>query len=160
EHHRIDAAAFKNRFPELRVVTPPGSRHKVDEVVEVDSTAPEFNDPGVRFLAVPGTGGEEAALMVRRLQGTTLVVNDLIGNIRRSSGFGGWVLRRMGLAGDEAQVPKAVALLVVHDKHALAAQLKRWAEVPDLRRIIVSHGEIIDSKPAAVLHELADSLDE
>lgn len=158
DHHRLDAGAWKHRFPDLKVVTPPGSRDRTEKVVEVDSTAPDFGDPDVRLIAVPGTREEEAALIVRRASGITLVLNDLIGNIRHSSGFSGWVLRTMGLAGDKAQVPKSVELMIIESKKALSAQLSEWAALPDLKRIIVSHGDIIDESPQAVLRELASSL--
>jgi hypothetical protein len=158
EHHRIDASSWKFRYPELQVVSAPGAREKTEDVVPVDSTSPDFGDPDVLFCAVPGTGEEEAALLVHRPNGSTLILNDLIGNIRDAGGFGGWVLRKMGLAGDAAQVPKATELLIVEDKKALAAQMNHWASLPDLRRIIVSHGEIIEAEPAAVLRQLAQSL--
>ncbi|MDB5829882.1 MAG: hypothetical protein JWQ73_4102 [Variovorax sp.] len=158
DHHRLDAAAWKARYPELQVVTPAGSREKTAEVVPVDATTVDFGDPGVRFLSVPGTREEEAALVVRRPGGTTLVLNDIVGNIRHSSGFGGWVLRRMGLAGDEAQIPTAVSLLIVKDKADLSAQLVAWADLEQLKRIVVSHGDIIDHEPTQALLDLARSL--
>jgi len=157
-HHRMDAAAWKARYPAIEVVTPEGARQKTAEVVPVDTTSPDFGDPDVEFHAVAGTQGEEAALVVHRPEGTTLVLNDIIGNIRHPSGFGGWVLRLMGLAGDHAQVPKAVAMLIVKSKEQLGDQLMQWAAIADLRRIVVSHGEIIDREPRQVLRELASAL--
>lgn len=158
DHHRLDAGAWKHRYPALKVVTPPGSRDRTEKVVDVDSTVPDFGDPDVRMVAVPGTGEEEAALVVRRPGGTTLVVNDLVGNIRHASGFGGWVLRKMGLAGDKAQVPKTTEMTIVESKKALSEQLLKWAAMPELKRIVVSHGDIIEEAPQAVLRELAASL--
>jgi len=158
EHHRLDAAAWKARYPQLQVVTPPGSREQTAEVVPVDTTAPEFGDSRVQFAAVPGTHDEEASLLVRRPGGTTLVLNDLVGNIRHASGFGGWLLRRMGFAGDDAQIPATTSLTIVKDKAALRAQLLRWAEIADLKRIVVSHGDLIEANPRGVLRELAASL--
>jgi hypothetical protein len=64
----------------------------------------------------------------------------------------------MGLAGDHAQVPKAVAMLIVKSKEQLGDQLMQWATIADLRRIVVSHGEIIDREPRQVLRELASAL--
>lgn len=158
EHHRLDAAAWKKRFPDLQVIAPAGSREKIEEALRVDTCAPDFGDPEVRFSTVQGTRDEEAALIVRRTTGTTLVLNDIIGNIRHSEGFGGWVLRRMGLAGDEAQIPTAVSLLIVKDKEALSRQLLEWSDIANLNRIVVSHGEVIEDHPQRTLHELALSL--
>lgn len=158
DHHRLDAAAWKARFTHLQVVAPAGAREKVADVVAVDTTSPDFGDPDVRFVAVPGTRDAEAALVVQRSTGTTLVLNDVVGNIRHPEGFGGWLLQLLGFAGKEAHVPKPVALMIVKDKAALRAQLLQWAETPDLRRIVVSHGETIDHEPSRVLRELADEL--
>jgi hypothetical protein len=35
-----------------------------------------------------------------------LVLNDLVGNIHGESGLSGWLLRRMGLAGEEPKIPQ------------------------------------------------------
>jgi hypothetical protein len=51
-----------------------------------------------------------------------------------------------------------VALKSIKDKPALKAQLERWAALPGLSRIIVSHGDIITKDPAQVLRGLAESL--
>ena len=66
DHHRLDAKAWKNRYPELKVIAPEGAREKIADVVAVDTTSPDFGDPGVTFVTVPGTRAHEAALVVRR----------------------------------------------------------------------------------------------
>jgi len=158
DHHRLDAKVWKDRYPSMQVVTPEGSRAKVEEVVPVDTTQPDFGDPNVQFVTVPGTRGHEAALVVRTRNGTTLVLNDLVGNIRHESGFGGWFLRMMGFAGDEPHIPKPVKLMLVADKAALRAQLVQWAELDSLQRILVSHGAPIEDHPSRTLRDLASSL--
>lgn len=158
DHHRLDAAAWKQRYPQIRVVAPEGSRKKIAEAVPVDSSAPRFGDPNVRFVVVPGTRDHEAALVVDTRAGTTLVLNDIVANIRNAKGFGGWLLELMGFAGDEPHVPRPVALMMIDDKAALATQLLEWAEIDSLKRILVSHGEPIEANPRQVLRELAHSL--
>ena len=158
DHHRLDARVWKERYPQVQVVAPQGSRDKVQEVVPVDTTTPDFGDPNVEFVPVPGTREHEAALVVRTRNGTTLVLNDLVGHIRHPSGIGGWLLRLVGFAGDTAQIPTVVKLALIKDKDALRAQLLQWAEIESLRRILVSHGEPIESDPRQVLRELAGSL--
>jgi hypothetical protein len=49
----------------------------------------------VAFVTVSGTRDSEAALGVRGSKGTTLILNDMVGNIRKTSGFGGWFLRTL-----------------------------------------------------------------
>ena len=106
-------------------------------MVAVDTTAPDFGDSDVQFMTFPGTREREAALIVRRPSGTTLVLNDLVGNIRGKSGVGGWLLRLAGFAGDQAQIPKPVKFTMVKDSNAVRGQLLQWTQVETLKRIIV-----------------------
>ncbi len=159
DHHRLDARIWKDRYPALKAIAPAGVCDKVEKVVPVDATHVDFGDPDVTLVAVPGTREHELALEVRKPDGTTLVLNDIVGNIRDSSGFGGWMLRLMGFAGEEAHVPLPVKMTMIEDKAALAAQLRQWAGLPALKRIVVSHGEIIEDDPQGVLRGLAASLD-
>jgi hypothetical protein len=156
--HRLDAGIWKQRFPAMQVIAPAGARRRVADVVPVDTSEPEFGDPGVKFITVPGTARCEGALQVNSPAGSTLVLNDLVGNIRNSSGFGGWFLRKTNFAGDEPQVPRPVQWTLVDDKDALRAQFLKWAALPALKRILVSHGDPIDRDPAQALRELAQSL--
>ena len=158
DHHRLDAGAWKQRYPRLEVVAPEGARKKIAEAVPVDTTEPRFGDPNVRFVTVPGTRAHEAALVVENDSGTTLVLNDIVANIRDAKGFGGWLLGLMGFAGDEPHVPRPIALMLIDDKAALRRQLLDWADIETLRRIIVSHGEPIVADPRQALRELAESL--
>jgi hypothetical protein len=158
DHHRLDAKAWKERYPQLQVIAPKGARAKIEEVVPVDTTKPDFGDPDVQFMTVPGTTDREAALIVGTQNGTTLVLNDLVGNIRYASGLGGWFLRLARFAGNRAQIPRPVRLTMVKDVNALRAQLRRWAELASLKRIVVSHGEPIEANPQQTLRELAGSL--
>lgn len=158
DHHRLDAKAWKNRYPQLTVVAPAGSRAKIEEVVAVDTVAPDFGDPNVQFANVAGTRDREAALLVRTPGGTTLVLNDLVGNIRNASGAGGWFLGLMRFAGTRPQIPRPVKWTLVKDKSALRAQLLQWADNASLKRILVSHGDPIEANPRETLRELAGSL--
>ena len=158
DHHRLDAKIWKDRYPALRVTTPPGARDKVEDTVPVDSTAPDFGDAGVTFVTVPGTQGHESALVVRGEDGTTLVLNDIIANVQGEHGFGGWLLRMMGFAGDTPQVPKTAELALVKDKAALRAQLLAWADDPALKHVLVSHGAAIEDQPGAALRAAAERL--
>lgn len=156
--HRLDARIWKDRYPSMQVVAPEGARKKVEEIVPVDNTRPDFGDPNVKFVTVPGVEGHEAALVVSTPRGTTLVLNDLVGNIHDAHGAGGWILKKAGFAGDEPQVPRVVKKKIVEDERALGAQFEEWAKIPDLARILVSHGDPIEANPGATLRELARSL--
>ena len=156
--HRLDAKIWKDRYPDIKVITPEGARSKVEEIVPVDSTSGDFGDPNVLFVSVPGTLAHEAALQINGTNGTTLVLNDLVGNIRNQTGLSGWFLRMVKFAGDEPHIPTPVKWKLVRNKSELREQLLKWAALPRLKRILVSHGATIDGNPGAVLRNLAASL--
>jgi len=158
DKHRIDARTWKNRYPEMQVITPHGSRANVEKIVPVDTVTPDFGDANVQFVTVPGTLEHESALVVRTPTGTTLVLNDIVGNLRHESGFGGWLLGLAGFAGSKAQIPRVVKMAMIHDAYALREQLLQWAKIESLKRILVSHGSPIEANPRETLRDLASSL--
>lgn len=158
DKHRLDARIWKDRYPAMQVIAPEGARDAVGKVVQVDTVAPHFDDPSVQFVTVAGTRGREGALVVRTSSGTTLVLNDVVGNIRDASGLGGWSLRLAGFAGDKPQIPRVVKKVMIDDANALRAQLLGWAEIESLERILVSHGSPIEENPRQTLRYLASSL--
>ena len=156
--HRIDARPFRDRYPGIVVVTPKGAKKAVEEVVPVDDTDGDFGDTDVRFVTIPGVGDKEAALIVRRPDGTTLITNDLIGHVRHPEGIRANILSRVLAYGvHRPQLPRTIRHYIT-DKPALAAELLRWADLPDLKRIIVSHGSPITDEPRNALRRLADAL--
>ena len=158
DHHRLDAKSWKTRYPALQVVAPAGARANVDRIVRVDTTSPDIGDADVRFVAVAGTREREAALVVHRSSGTTIVLNDLVGNVRDATGLAGLLFRLAGFAGREPRIPRVVKRLLVSDAGALRAQLLEWAAIESLRRILVSHGDPIEQNPRQMLRTLAESL--
>ena len=64
DFHRMDAKIWKDRYPEIKVVTPPGARKRVAEIVPVDATSDILGDAAVQFMVVPGTEEHEAALVL------------------------------------------------------------------------------------------------
>jgi hypothetical protein len=159
DHHRLDARIWKTRYPEIRVIAPPGAEEAAEEAVRVDATGDVLGDPEVKLIIVPGTGGHEAALEVRRDEGLTLVLNDVLANVAHPHGLGAHIMARLfGFGVHHPQVPRPVRH-GMESKAALAAQFDLWASEPDLKRIIVSHGDVIEENPAGVLRTLADALD-
>ena len=157
--HRMDAKIWKARYPDLLVITPPGARAAVAEVVDVDRTDDMLGDPDADFMTLPGTGGHESALIVRRAGGTTIICNDVIGNVAHPKGIGAQIMGRlMGFGVSHPQVPRVVKHKVIDNEAALATQFEDWAADPALRRIIVSHGDIIEDDPGGVLRALAKDL--
>ena len=158
--HRLDAKIWKKRYPDIAVLAPPGAQAKVAEAVPVDATSDILADPDVRFQVVAGAEGHEAVLVVRKAGGTTLICNDIIANVAHPHGIGASIMSRLfGFGVSEPHIPWPVAMRIIDDKPALAAQFRSWAAEPGLRRLIVSHGDPIESGAKDVLMTLADSLD-
>lgn len=158
EIHRMDVKGWKQRYPGLEVIAPAGARDKVESIVEVDDTSVDFGDPAVSFVTVPGTGAREAALVVQGPSGTTLVINDLIFNLGNRRGVLGWLFKALGMTSDEPHMPPIIRMRRVADREALKVQLERWSHLPNLQRILVSHGKVIADNPGAVLGKIAHDL--
>ncbi len=149
--HRLDAPAYKQRYPEIKVVTAAGSKAKVEQVVAVDDTEGRFGDATVTYEPIEGT--IEGALVVRSKGGTTLVLNDVVMNMAKGSikGFGGFVSGVLGFFGPEPKVAPLAKVMVYKDKKAARSHLQKLADSPELRRVIVSHGNMITSEPGAAI---------
>lgn len=158
ERHRMDIKIWKDRYPLIQVIAPEGARAKVEELIPVDATTVHFEDPHYRLITVPGTAESEFALEVKTPSGSTLIINELIWNVDGLPGFGGWVGKALGLTGPEPKIPAVTRFASIKDKDALRGQLKTWARMEGLKRILVSHGSMITQDPSGTLTRLADSL--
>jgi hypothetical protein len=142
------------------VVCAPGARAAVAEVVEVDEVGDVFRDPAVRMEAAPGVGEMEAILWVRREGRATLVVNDILANVRHPHGLGAHIMARvLGFGVDHPRMPKVGKKMFVKDAGALAAGFRAWAAEPDLVRVVVSHGDIITEDVRSVLERAAAEIE-
>lgn len=155
--HRLDVAAWRERYPELIVLAPKGSRGKVSEVVPVDASTGDLDDPRVRLVPVPGTEDAEFAMLVETDSGKTLVVNDLIFNLPAMPGLAGLGLRLLGFGPGRPSMPKLIQKKLVKDRDAVRRQLEEWSQLGGLERVLVSHGAPIEH-PQRTLRELAGAL--
>jgi hypothetical protein len=151
--HRIDAKPWKDRYPDLEVIAPAGSLVRVGQVVPIDATAIDLQDPRVRILTVPGTDRRELAMVVETPTGKTLVVNDLIFNLPKVPGLAGLGLRVLGFGPGHPHMPRLVMRKLVKERDAVRAVLREWADA-GFERIIVSHGAPIET-PRETLLDLA-----
>ncbi|HEY5921622.1 MAG TPA: hypothetical protein VIV11_08120 [Kofleriaceae bacterium] len=151
--HRIDAAPWKKRYPQLEVIAPAGATDKIGEVVEIDATAIDLGDPHVKLDVVPGTKRRELAMIVETSTGRTLVVNDLIFNMPAYKGIVRLGLKLLGFGPGHPTVPKLVKRKLVDNDDDVRAQLRAWA-ADNFERILVSHGAPINN-PRETLLDLA-----
>jgi hypothetical protein len=126
--------------------------------VPVDATEVDFGDPTVRFITMPGTADKEGVLVIETASGITIVLNDLIFDLANRPGFSGWLFKTLGMTGNEPHIVFPVKLKQVKDKAAVSAQLEDWAKLPNLQRVIISHGDIITQAPGTVLERISSEL--
>jgi hypothetical protein len=147
--HRLDAPAYKARYPELRVLAPRGSRERVAEVVKVDGAYEDFpSDPNVRLEMLHGLADAEGAMIVKSSDGTTVVLNDAMFNMDRKRDPLGFFFTTLIGSAPGPRVSRLAKLAWIKDKQALRDDFARFAQLPDLARVIVAHDKVA-SGPAA-----------
>jgi len=155
--HRLDIRPFHSRYPKARVITARAPKAKVEEAVEVDATSADLGK-SADLITVAGMGEQELAMLVRHEDGASLIVNDVIGNVRHPKGLGARVMARLTGFGPKPRVPRIEKHFFMTDRKALAGQFRNWAAIDGLQRIIPSHGDII-ANPKATLLRIAEDLD-
>ncbi|MET0793454.1 MAG: hypothetical protein ABW061_18175 [Polyangiaceae bacterium] len=147
--HRLDAPAYKKRYPALRVFTPQGSRARVEQVLPVDGVYEDFpSSDVVRCETLHGVAESEGALVVQSPDGVSLVLNDCLFNMDRKRDPLGFFFTTLLGSAPGPRVSRLAKLLLIKDKKALRADFERYAELPNLTRLIVAH-EKVASGPAA-----------
>ena len=161
--HRLDAPAYKKRYPNLKVLAPRGGKKGIEEAVPVDLTydqlASEWKDPSIRFETLQGVNEEEGAMIVSSEDGATLVLNDTVFNMDRKKDVLGFLFTTLLGSAPGPRMSRLVKLLFVKDKKALKADLERLAELPELVRLAVAHEKIAHGPDApAALRQAATYL--
>lgn len=154
--HRLDARPYRARYPQARVLTAPNAVKQVAEAVPVDDSNADLGE-AVELITVAGVDQLELAMLVRDAAGVSLITNDIIGNVAHPVGPGAWIMSRLMGFGPTPRIPRVARSMFIKDPAALARQMRDWAAIEGLRRLIPSHGDII-GRPAGVLLRLAQTL--
>ncbi|MDB4977725.1 MAG: hypothetical protein JWN48_6066 [Myxococcaceae bacterium] len=156
--HKLDAPAYKARYPNLRVYTPRGGIDKVREVIEVDGTYEDFpQDDSVKLEMLHGVKHGEGAMIVRSPDGLTVVLNDAVMNMDRKRDLPGFLFTTLMGSAPGPRVSRLAKLMFVDDKKGLREDLQRYARFPDLVRLIVAHENVARGRDAAQALERASS---
>jgi hypothetical protein len=148
--HRLDAPAYKARYPHLHTFCPRGARGKVAEVMEVDGVYEDYADDGaVRFETLDGVDGAEGALLVRSSDGVSVVLNDVVMNMDTKKDVLGYLFTTAMGSAPGPRVSRLARWMLVEDQPALRRHLERLAALPDLQRLIVSHEKVASGPDAA-----------
>jgi hypothetical protein len=158
--HRLDAPAYKARYPSAVVFCPRGGRPKIAEVVAVDGTYDDYADDGVlRFETLEGVAAAEGAMIVRSEDGVTIVLNDVVMNMDTKKDALGYLFTTVMGSAPGPRVSRLVRLLFVKDQPALRRHLERLSTMPRLQRLIVAHEKLATGPAAAAaLREAATYL--
>lgn len=157
--HRLDAHAYKQRYPGLRVHCPALSRRQVEEMVSVDADYDGLPaDATVKMVTLRGVKSGEGALVVKHGDRTSLVFNDVLFNVPHARGFIGFVLKHITASTGGPKVSRLFRVGAVSDAKALAAHLRELAETPGLTRLVPGHGDLIEQDAANVLRSVAAPL--
>jgi hypothetical protein len=156
--HRLDAPAYKTRYPELKIYCPEGAAKRVGKAVPIDGfydALPKVAPLTVRYL--DGVRNREGYLELVDDAGTTLIFNDAVFNQPHLPGGFGFVYKLIGSSGGP-RVTTLIKLAMVKDQRALRAHLEKLADTPSLRRVILSHGARVESDCGAFLRQVAATL--
>jgi hypothetical protein len=149
-YHRLDAPAYKKRYPALRVYAPRAAIGKVRDVVTVDGSYEDFpGDPVVELRALPGVGDREGLMLVRSESGLSIVFNDVVMNMDRRRDLLGFLFTTLLGSAPGPRVSRLAKLALVTDRAALRTELQRLANLPDLDNLIVAHDKLTRGKTAA-----------
>ena len=152
--HRQDAAIWKARYPNAKVVAPIGSRKRVEKAVAVELVSEEApHDENVRLLPITGMP-MESLLEVRSGADVSLVFCDAVLNMPK---LGFPMSAFLGPTG-KVSSPRAMRWFALEDKRGFAQQLDQLAATPGLRRVLFGHGKPVDDQPAAALRQVVEQL--
>ena len=153
--HRLDTPAFKQRYPNLKVLCPDPIRGRVAKVVRVDGDY-TILPPELRWRTLAMRSGE-AAFIWPSGERVTLIFGDALFNVAKLPGAFGRIMKLMGSTGGPRVTPMA-KVIAVGNRHSLAAQFVELAATPGLARLIPGHGDNIDHDAPAILRAVADKV--
>jgi hypothetical protein len=152
QRHRLDAPAFKQRYPKLKMLCPTDVRRQVERVVGVDGGY-DLLPRELEWRTLALSGGE-AVFTIHSGDQTTLLFGDALFNLAHLPGALGLVLRLIGSTGGP-RVSPLTKLVVVADRKLLAAQYRELASIRGLVRLIPGHGSNVEDQAPAVLRDVA-----
>ena len=155
-YHRLDAPAYKQRYPQLKVLAPAGARKQVEEVLALDGTYDDFPaDDSVSLHKLDGVAEREGLMRVRSADGVTLVFNDVVFNMDKKTDFLGWLMTTLLGSAPGPRVSRLAKFALIPDHAAFRAELLRLAQTPELARVIVAHEKVASGPDARAVLERA-----
>jgi hypothetical protein len=151
-YHKTDVHAFRERLG-VKVATPAGARKKVETIAPVDGDLDLVPaDPGLTVENIPGSTGE-AICIVTSGGGArvSLVFCDLYMQMGPNLPL---VPRLMGFTSAPKIAPPVWRLMFMKKRSVVRDYVAKLAALPNLTRIVPSHGSIVDKDAAGLLARL------
>jgi hypothetical protein len=156
--HRADARAYRERYPDAKLLCPAAARAKVEEVVPVDDLCEEVLPTlGIEVIEPQGLKPYELHLVLPLEDGSkALLMTDALFNLGGSppSGFGGLMLKWMGSVGPLGMT-RLGRWLLLKDQEQWRRYLDELAERGDLSLVCMSHGEALHENVSSSLRAAA-----
>jgi hypothetical protein len=149
-YHHVFLARWQARFPQALCYGPGLLRKKrqdlqLDHLLEESGTEPW--GPAVELRPIEGMPKiHEFALFHRPSR--SLVVTDLIFNVRDAQGMLAWVMRIMGTHGRAAS--SRLLRLFIKDRAAYTRSVQHLLDLP-AERVIMAHGEVLEGEACVAL---------
>jgi hypothetical protein len=151
--HTMDAHAFSTRL-KLTTAAPDIELEKVRKrVPDVVGLSTITGDASLTIGQWGGSKLNEPWLISRSAGGASLIVSDVIQNSYPKS----LLLKLLGFGGG-AKVTPAQKLLFVSDKAEVKRSVLALAAEPGLRRLVPSHGEVLEQDVPGTLNRIAQTL--
>jgi hypothetical protein len=150
--HMIDAHSFMDRLS-VKLFGPKECRDKIARRAELAGTFEDLpRDSSFDIETLPGINLGEPVIRVTSENRTSLLFGDAVQNSPKATVP--LMFRMMGFSGGPKMVP-VFKLMFVTDKRALRAKLESLADLPNVSRVVPSHGEIVASDATTALKTVA-----
>jgi hypothetical protein len=157
--HVMDLVFYKQKYPQLKVFGPKQGEEFNGVRVEGDVVT-ALNDANVTASLAPGLKNPEVHLKIKVPGGYALCVCDLFaGENCYATGIGAGIFQwLLGTSNDGFGIAKIVKWRQIADRAAVKNWVLGLAADPQLRSIVVCHGEPLFTDVAAKLTQVADAL--
>ena len=157
-NHMVDAHAFREKL-RLKLYGPKKSAEKIAARTTLDGTLEDIPaDPNVLVVSCPGTKEGEPVAIVKSGGGTrvSLLFCDAVQN--NPAETLPFIFRLIGFASVSPKVVPLFRLLFMSNRAELKQALLKFADTPNLSRIVPFHGAITNERAAEALRSAANAL--
>lgn len=156
DQHMMDAHAFQEKLG-LKVYAPKEVEAKARARATVTGTLESIpSDPSMDIMSVPGTKHGETAIVVRSGDGVNLLVSDVLQNTPPEATS--FMFRLLGFSAKAPKIVPVFKMMFIKDKAVLKDALMKWAQTPNLKRLVPFHGKIVDTDAAGAIRAAAARL--